>query len=1015
MRRRTAGLLIVCAGFAGTALLHATEIVPLELRCGMVRLEPDDNLLAQPRRTVDVTTPYLLRLNGPITPQRRTALAEAGAVLADFIPPDGYVVRIEDQTVALLASLGFVTWLGPIHSEWKIAPTLQDMLAGDDPPDDSPPISLVISTFLGVDDSDIRRVLQSHAAQWVASHEAGGRWFVSAWVSPRALPALAKLPGVQFVEPSPVLGPRNNSNSWILQSNVPGSRPLWQQGLLGQGQIAGLIDSGIDRDHCAFRDPRPIGPRHRKIVAIRGGAVPDAHGTSIAGTLAGDAEVIGQPDGYDGMAPLARISFTDFALIQALPLSVYDRFVDAHADGARVHNNSWGDDNNCAYTALCSIIDAFAFKYEESLLVFAVTNEPTLRSPENAKNVLAVGASMDAPDQDRFCSGGTGPTLDGRRKPEIFAPGCGTWSAHHDGIQACEFGQWFGTSVAAPAIAGAGLLVRQYFVEGRYPADGPPRPFLPSAALIKAVLLNGAVDMTGVPAGGNQYPSNQEGWGRLLLDDVLEFPADARKLWVYERRNADGLQTGEQWSAPSVHVLSGATPLRITLAYTEPPGATMASNPVLNNLNLELKGPLEAGPVTYRGNWFSGGRSVAGGTADSRNNVEQILLPDPAPGTYTVTIRGTEVRMDRQGFALVISGGVTVDSAVFPDCNGNGVLDTEDIITGFSQDCQSNGIPDECEGLPDCNSNGIPDECESLPDCNSNGVPDLCEPDLDCNGNGIPDECESLPDCNYNGIPDTCDVLGSFSADCQPDGIPDECQRPLRITTYVGPPGCYVSPFGYPPQDSQTLIVEDHYLIADVNLGLRIEHQWNGDLIVQLAHDGVTATVIHRPGYPIPNPHVGFGDTGFDVTLDDWTNDSIEYATSGAYGPVTGTFRPHPDPLSVFNGMDVHGAWTITLLDPIPDFVGRLNAWELRIGTPAGPPPGCERPGDCTEDGYVNEADYLIFADCLAGPVLPISAECQCADLNGDGRTDLRDFAGFQDSFGPSKTVIVPQKGLLRW
>ena len=47
----------------------------------------------------------------------------------------------------------------------------------------------------------------------------------------------------------------------------------------------------------------------------------------------------------------------------------------------------------------------------------------------------------------------------------------------------------------------------------------------------------------------------------------------------------------------------------------------------------------------------------------------------------------------------------------------------------------------------DCNANGIPDDCDlaagASPDCNSNGIPDEC--DLDCNGNGIPDDCETMP------------------------------------------------------------------------------------------------------------------------------------------------------------------------------------------------------------------------------------------------------------------------------
>lgn len=56
------------------------------------------------------------------------------------------------------------------------------------------------------------------------------------------------------------------------------------------------------------------------------------------------------------------------------------------------------------------------------------------------------------------------------------------------------------------------------------------------------------------------------------------------------------------------------------------------------------------------------------------------------------------------------------------DCNNNFSEDSIDIIRGFSQDCNDNGIPDECDianGTPDDNSNGIPDECEAC--CNLPG------------------------------------------------------------------------------------------------------------------------------------------------------------------------------------------------------------------------------------------------------------------------------------------------------
>lgn len=81
---------------------------------------------------------------------------------------------------------------------------------------------------------------------------------------------------------------------------------------------------------------------------------------------------------------------------------------------------------------------------------------------------------------------------------------------------------------------------------------------------------------------------------------------------------------------------------------------------------------------------------------------------------------------DRDGLAVVDMGAYEFPTG---DCNGNGVLDLQDIIAGTSGDCTGDGVPDECD--PDCNGNGVPDSCDLLAgtgsDANSNGVIDDCE------------------------------------------------------------------------------------------------------------------------------------------------------------------------------------------------------------------------------------------------------------------------------------------------
>ena len=94
-------------------------------------------------------------------------------------------------------------------------------------------------------------------------------------------------------------------------------------------------------------------------------------------------------------------------------------------------------------------------------------------------------------------------------------------------------------------------------MDGYFPTGTAENESLtPSGALIKAVLLNSTVDMTGVAG----YPSNLGGWGRLLLDDGLYFPGDTARMFVGDVRNERGLATGEEMSFV-LDVQSDAVPL----------------------------------------------------------------------------------------------------------------------------------------------------------------------------------------------------------------------------------------------------------------------------------------------------------------------------------------------------------------------------------------------------------------------------------------------------------------------
>lgn len=99
------------------------------------------------------------------------------------------------------------------------------------------------------------------------------------------------------------------------------------------------------------------------------------------------------------------------------------------------------------------------------------------------------------------------------------------------------------------------------------------------------------------------------------------------------------------------------------------------------------------------------------------------------------------------------------------DCNENGIDDAEEVQSGSADDCDGNGVPDECQ--VDCNQTGRADVCDILQgsseDCNENGLPDECELiHSDFDGDGAINDCD--PDMDNDGVPnepDDCDFTPS--------------------------------------------------------------------------------------------------------------------------------------------------------------------------------------------------------------------------------------------------------------
>lgn len=600
----------------------------------------------------DTTDYYIIQLDGPATEEVKAKITNTGVSLLDYIPNNAFIVRAGQGALGKLQNIGSIVWMGAFHPAYRIDARLRDASLDSRAADTK--MNLYVMAFEGISRATFESQLTSRGARIVGIDESLGRATAEIEASPSIARWIAQAPDVQWVEPTSNVALRlNNNTKWVIQTNTTNSTKYWDAGIRGEGQVTGHIDGNLDMNSCFVKDPvnNTVGAGHRKVVYnSTGGFGSDVHGIHTAATMAGDQFPVNGSTNLRGMAYNAKIAHTILTNGSYVGSTFNSTSVTHANNGARVHTNSWGDDGTTVYNGLCNGIDSFQWNNEDNLVMFAVTNLSTLKNPENAKNLLAVGATQAGASANNFCSGGAGPTADGRRKPEIFAPGCGISSAS---TGACSTTSLTGTSMASPAITGGTALIRQYFTEGWYPtgAKVAGNAFTPTGALLKAVAINSGQDMTGISG----YPSNGEGWGRMELDTALAFTADARKLIVKDVRKSVGVTTGQS-KVYNFNVTSNTQRLAITLAFHDFPGTANASNPVINDLNLTLTAP---GGVTYRGNVFSGGFSTTGGTADAKNNVERILINSPAVGAYTVTIHAQSVPQGPQGFGLAINGAVS--------------------------------------------------------------------------------------------------------------------------------------------------------------------------------------------------------------------------------------------------------------------------------------------------------------------------------------------------------------------
>ncbi|MBR3584133.1 MAG: S8 family serine peptidase [Kiritimatiellae bacterium] len=659
---------------------------------------------------------YVVQFAGPVSEAQRTWL-EASTQVRGYLPENAYIVWATAAEMESIAASSDVFWTGEWKKEYKTVRTAAAKRAAAASDEAR---WMQVGSLLAGDEgaADLRARLEALPATVRSAFPRLDGVSAVAYLTDAQVDEVASWADVDWIEPKlkPIL-----LNDKAALTNMMNVTPAWKAissgglGLTGAGQVVAVADTGCDKGstsdiHADFsgRIKAGYGWTNGAYKSSASWADYDAHGTHVCGSVLGSgAQSSGQ---FRGIAYEAQLVMQGcWEDLDGLPDNAQDLFKQAYSQGARIHSDSWGFDTNLAaqYVYDAVYADGYMWTNQNFLALFAAGNDGidknkdgvidpgSVTPPSTAKNCLCVGAAENYRSSGGYSSytwGGAwgsdyptdpiksdkisgtttpqglaafssrGPTEDGRFKPDIVAPGTDIISVRSRVAQDDGWGEYNthylyegGTSMATPLTSGATTLVRQWLVDRQGIAE-------PMAALMKALLINGARDMTPGQYGTGSTqeitarPDRSQGFGHVNLYNALE-PGDGNFLVFATNKFTT---TGANYTTNIAVGQANAGKYILTLAWQDYPGTSGASKTLVNDLDLTVTSP--SGTVYYPNNY---------GTLDHTNNVEFIEFTASEVGSYTVKVNAYKISkttgVGSQPFALVMRGPETVLEPASPE------------------------------------------------------------------------------------------------------------------------------------------------------------------------------------------------------------------------------------------------------------------------------------------------------------------------------------------------------------
>lgn len=593
----------------------------------------------------------------------REELRSLGGVDHRYLGMHANIWQMSAETAAEVAAKPYVRWVGAFHPVYKLENAMLDAYRSDG--FETTRYNVLVGAR-GMSQKSVVADLIREAGGEVHVAEAGG-FALSASLNAEQV--------MQVIHHPMVLGIDRwggAETDMDIVRGVMGADYLETiAGYSGQGVRAEVMDGGLDPTHADWSTP-PI---------FHNAAPSGSHGTCCYGiNFASGASTAGGQS--RGVIPDATGIFAE-----------YFNYVSRHAHTAELVNpalpyravfqsNSWGGGRTFFYNSDSQEMDDMIFLNDISILQSqSNAGNQDSRGQAWAKNVISVGGirhgnNANEADDNWGGGGSIGPADDGRIKPDIAAYYDSVWTSDNDpgGYAGGDDYQSFsGTSAATPIVAGHLGLIYQMWSEGEFgnPAGaGDVFDNRPHNTTAKALLLNSA-DQWNFAGAGHDLTRVHQGWGK---PDVRRAFDNGGQTFVIDETEVLGDMESALWT---VDVLAGADELRATMVYSDPAGTTSTNLHRINDLSLKVTSPSS---IVYWGNngLNTATTSSAGGSSNTKDTVEQVIVNAPEVGTWTIEVFADEVNQDTH----LETGAVDCDFAlvVTPVSNFGGGEPTDTIV-----------------------------------------------------------------------------------------------------------------------------------------------------------------------------------------------------------------------------------------------------------------------------------------------------------------------------------------------